>query len=123
MFEDKWSFDRIRSGKVGRGVLRGIGIQRKGILRIGIIQIVSTGDGAGLAALSNMHRRVEPCQLDTIPERTPDEPRLILIVDDEVRIDGIPVVATFTGGDDAEAREWVESSPMVEPFLPKVEQL
>ena len=101
VLEDEGCFDGVRSGKVGRRVLGGIGIHRKGVLCLRIREIVTAGDGAGLFALGDMHRRVEAGQLDAVPERTPHEPGLILIVDDEVGVDGVPVVAAFTGRDDA----------------------
>ena len=47
-----------------------------------------------------MHRGVEACQLDTVPEGAPHDPGLILIVDDEIGVDGVPVVASLTRGDD-----------------------
>ena len=100
MFEDKWSFNRIRSCEVGRRILRRIGIHRKGILRVWIREVEATGDGARLFALGSVHRRIEAGELDAIPEGAPYDPGLILVVDDEIGIDGVPVVTTFTGGDD-----------------------
>ena len=33
------------------------------------------------------------CKADTAPERAPGHPGLVVLVDDEVGVDGIPVVA------------------------------
>ena len=48
-----------------------------------------------------MHGGVEACQLNAVPEGAPDEPWGVVAVDDEVGVDGIPVVTLLSGGDDA----------------------
>ena len=95
VLEDERGFDGIGACEVGGGVLRRIGIHGERLLAVRIRQVKSASNGARLLASGDVHRRIETDELDTIPERAPDEPRLILIVDDEVRIDGVPVVATF----------------------------
>ena len=99
VFEDKWSFDCIRAGEVGCGILRRIGIDGERSLRIAVVQIIASGDSTGLFALGYLHRGVELYELDTIPERAPHKPRLIVVINDEIRIDGIPVVASLTRAD------------------------
>ena len=90
MLYDKRSLDgigaRIFRGGVGWRVLES--------------RVVATRYGPGPFALCDMHRGVEACQLYAIPERAPDEPRHIVVVDDEVGVDGVPVVAILPRGDD-----------------------
>lgn len=100
VFEDKWSFNRIRSGKVGRRIFRRIRIGRECLLAVGISQVITAGNGARFFACSNMHSRVETGKLNAIPERAPNEPRVIFIIDDKIGVDGVPVVAPLAGGDD-----------------------
>ena len=88
--EDKRCFNSI-----GTGILRsGIFLLRGGRWSI------AAGNGVGMFARGNMQRAVEPHQLNAIPERTPHEPRAVVLVDDEVGVDGIPVVTPFTGADE-----------------------
>lgn len=83
MLEDKGSLNSVRSSKA-RGWVRLCGLK---------VGVVAPGDGARLFASSNVHGRVETCQLDAIPEGTPYKPRQIVIVYDEVRVYGVPVIA------------------------------
>ena len=48
-----------------------------------------------------MHGGIEGGDLDAVPEGAPDEPGLVVVVDDEVGIDGVPVVALLLGSHDA----------------------
>ena len=78
--------------------LNGIGasILRRWV-RLGFLEVrcIATCDGAWLFTSSDVHGAVETYHLDTVPEGAPHQPRLIVVVDDEVGVDGIPVVASF----------------------------
>ena len=43
-----------------------------------------------------MHRRVQSGHFYSIPERAPNQPRLVVVVNHEVRVNGIPVVTLLT---------------------------
>ena len=91
MLEDERGLDGVGAGMFRRGVLfHGL-----------VVRGIAAGDGARFHALGNMHRRVETGQLDAVPERAPDEPGLVVVVDDEVGVDGVPVVALLARGHDA----------------------
>ena len=63
---------------------------------------MTAGDGLRLGALLDMHRLlIQLNHLDTIPERTPGKPRVSLLINNEIRVDGIPVVSIALGGDEA----------------------
>ena len=63
---------------------------------------MTTGDSLRLGALLDMHRLlIQLDHLDTIPERTPGKPRVSLLINNEIRIDGIPVVSIALRGDEA----------------------
>ena len=91
VFKDERSLDGI-----------GTGMFRRGVLTCGlVVRVVAACDGTGLFAAGYMHGRVETGQLDAVPEGTPDEPRPVVVVNDKVWVNGVPVVAFLTGGDDA----------------------
>ena len=74
---------------IGACILRG-----RVLFRGLVIRVIPAGDGSGFLARCDVHGRVEAYELDTVPERSPDQPRGIgFPVDDKIRIDGIPVVA------------------------------
>ena len=52
---------------------------------------MAAGDGNRLG--SQMHCGVETCQLYAVPEGAPYEPGGVIIVDDKVWVDGVPIVA------------------------------
>ena len=82
MLEDERGLNGVSPGILRRGVL----------LRGLVVRVIAAGNGARLLANGNVHGRVKRSQLNTVPERTPDEPRLVIVIDDEVRVDGVPVV-------------------------------
>ena len=47
-----------------------------------------------------MHRVVQFDELDAIPERTEGHPRAVFVVNNDIRVDGIPVVPFLLAGDD-----------------------
>ena len=81
MTEYERRLDGIASGKARGGILGSILIART----------MTTRNGYWFCG--QMHSCVEARQLDAIPEGAPDQPRGIRIVDDEIRIYRIPVVA------------------------------
>ena len=100
MLQDERRLDGIRPRIVRSGILRRIGIERECRLGIRIAEVVAACNGAGLFSRSDMHGRVETDHLNTVPERAPYQPGLILIVDDVIRINGIPIVTSLTRGND-----------------------
>ena len=63
---------------------------------------MTAGDGLRLGALLDMHRLlIQLDHLDAIPERAPGKPRVPLLINNEIRIDGIPIVSIALGGDEA----------------------
>ena len=99
MLEDERCLDGIGTGKVGRGILRRVRIHGQRRLTLPGIQVKTAGNGT--RGGGEMHRRVEGSNLNAIPEGTPYKPGLVVIVDDKVRVDGVPVVALFTRADNA----------------------
>ena len=99
MLEDERCLDGIGTGIVGSGILRWVRVHGESLLAVWSTGIVATGDGSRLFSLGDVHRGVEAGELDAVPEGAPDEPRLILIVDHEVGVDGVPVVTSFTRSD------------------------
>ena len=85
VLEDERSLDGIRPG-IGRS-----GIGRKALGALGI----TSCDGERTCSGSGMQRRVEAKKLNTIPKRAVGQPRLTVVIDDKIRVDGIPVVATL----------------------------
>ena len=88
--EDERCLDGIRSGILGSRISRHIPITR----------CIAAGNGTRPFALGHMHRGVETHHLNAIPERAPRHPRLVVVVDDEVRVDSIPLITTFTRSHD-----------------------
>ena len=91
MSHDERSLDGIGTSKLG-GRIR---------LRRSIPNSMTASDGLRLSSLLRVHRLVERYQLNTIPKGAPRHPRFPLLVDDEVGIDGIPVVPIATRSHDA----------------------
>lgn len=96
VFEKKGSLDGV-----GACMLRG-GVS-KAFWRV---LVVSASDGARPAVepesvVSVGFHGFERRQLYAVPERPPCESRLVVIVDDEVGINGVPVVALFLAGYEA----------------------
>ena len=81
------------------GCLDGIApcVFRSGIGGHGLaLRVVAAGYGAGLLAAGQVHGGIQPGYLDAVPEGTPQEPRLVVIVDNETGVNGIPLVALGT---------------------------
>ena len=92
MLHDERSLDGIGAGKLGSRIR----------LCSSIAHGMTAGDGQRLSALLDMHRLlIQLNHLDTIPERAPGKPRGSLLINNEIRIDGIPVVSITLGDDEA----------------------
>ena len=92
MLHDERSLDGIGAGKL-RSRIR---------LCRSIAHGMTAGDGLRLGALLDMHRLlIQLDHLDAIPERAPGKPRGSLLINNEIRVDGIPVVSITLGGDEA----------------------
>ena len=91
MLEDERGFNGIGTGKVRSG------IGRKGLRAFGI----AACNGKGTRSGSSMKRRVEAQKLNAVPKRAVGQPRLAVVVNDEVGVYGIPVVTSLARGDDA----------------------
>ena len=92
VLEDEGGFDGVRACETRGGVLFGR-------FEIGV---VTSGYGAWLFTFGYVHGGVESGYLYAVPERSPYHPGGVCrIVDGEVGVDGVPVVALLARGHDA----------------------
>ena len=95
--EDERGLDGVGAGMARRGILLLVGSSRSVAARYGLWR---GGQAQRGAAVGGRYRR-EGSQLNAVPERAPRHPQAVVVVNNEVRVDGVPVVAILAASHQA----------------------